>query len=139
LVDQGQTTQCPKENVQKDKQLSTKHTYKIKDRVTRTPLKTGVNSSTSDTRPVNLVKNPVISHDRGKDREVLTTSGTIDSEGRLRTKLSDIRGDFNFHTVNFPFVCSNIPAATAYGVYISASLFDKVDQSDDVSDHIKRK
>ena len=29
---------------QKDKQRSTKHTYKTKDRVTRTPLKTGVNS-----------------------------------------------------------------------------------------------
>jgi hypothetical protein len=32
--------------------------------------------STSDTRRVNLVTNPVISHERGKDREVLTTSGT---------------------------------------------------------------
>jgi len=30
---------------QKDKQRSTKHTYKTKDRVTRTPLKTGVNST----------------------------------------------------------------------------------------------
>jgi hypothetical protein len=30
-----------KEKVQKDKQRSTKHTYKAKDRVTRTPLKTG--------------------------------------------------------------------------------------------------
>ena len=29
---------------QKDKQRSTKHTYKTKDRVTRTPLKTGMNS-----------------------------------------------------------------------------------------------
>jgi len=29
-----------KRNVQKDKQRSTKHTYKTKDRVTRTPLKT---------------------------------------------------------------------------------------------------
>ena len=28
-------------DVQKDKQRSTKHTYKTKDRVTRTPLKTG--------------------------------------------------------------------------------------------------
>jgi hypothetical protein len=27
--------------VQKDKQRSTKHTYKTKDRVTRTPLRTG--------------------------------------------------------------------------------------------------
>jgi hypothetical protein len=30
-----------KDKVQKDKQRSTKHTYKTKDRVTRTPLKTG--------------------------------------------------------------------------------------------------
>ena len=30
-----------KKKVQKDKQLSTKHTYKTKDRVSRTPLKTG--------------------------------------------------------------------------------------------------
>ena len=30
-----------KKNVQKDKQRSTKHTHKPKDRVTRTPLKTG--------------------------------------------------------------------------------------------------
>ena len=35
-----QTTQWPKEKVQKDKQRSTKHTHKTKDRVTRTPLKT---------------------------------------------------------------------------------------------------
>ena len=31
----------PTEKVQKDKQRSTKHTCKTKDRVTRTPLKTG--------------------------------------------------------------------------------------------------
>jgi hypothetical protein len=43
----------------------------------------------------------------------------IDSEGRLRTKLYDKRDDFNFPIVNFPFRCSNIPAAPAYGVYIS--------------------
>jgi len=36
-----QTTQWTKEKEQKDKQRSTKHTYKTKDRVTRTPLKTG--------------------------------------------------------------------------------------------------
>ena len=39
-VEEEQTTQWPKEKVQKDKQQSTKHTYKTKDRVTRTPLKT---------------------------------------------------------------------------------------------------
>jgi len=36
--------QWPKENVQMDKQRSTKHTHTTKDRVTRTPLKPGVNS-----------------------------------------------------------------------------------------------
>jgi hypothetical protein len=35
------TTQWPKENVQKDKQRSTKHTDKTKDRITRAQLKTG--------------------------------------------------------------------------------------------------
>jgi hypothetical protein len=43
----------------------------------------------------------------------------FDSEGRLRTKLYDKRDDFNFPIVNFPFICSNIPAPPAYGVYIS--------------------
>ena len=33
-------------------------------------------SSTSDTRRVNLVTNPMISNEREKDREVFTTSGT---------------------------------------------------------------
>jgi len=70
----------------KYKQQSTKHTHKTKARVTRTPLKTGgelrcsgsVSSScpTSDTRRVNLVTIPVISHERGRDREVLTANGT---------------------------------------------------------------
>ena len=73
-IEEEQTTQWPKEKVQKDKQRYTKHTHKIKDRVTRTPLKTGgelrcsgrVSSScsTSGTRCVNLKNtNPVISHE----------------------------------------------------------------------------
>ena len=37
----------------------------------------------------------------------------IDSERRFRTKLYDKRDDFNFPIVNFPFICSNIPAASA--------------------------
>ena len=71
--EEEQTTQWPKERVQKDKQRSTKHTYKTKDRVTRTPPKTKgdfrcsgrVSSScfTSGTRRVNLVTNPVISRE----------------------------------------------------------------------------
>ena len=53
----------------KDKQRFTKHTYKTKDRVTRTPLKTvdqpgcsgmvSSSCSTSGTHRVNLVTNPV--------------------------------------------------------------------------------
>jgi len=43
----------------------------------------------------------------------------IDTEGWLKTKLYDKRDDLNFPIVNFPFICSNIPAAPGYGVYIS--------------------
>ena len=43
-IEEEQTTQWTKEKRQKDKQRSTKHTYKTKDQVTRTPLKSGVNS-----------------------------------------------------------------------------------------------
>ena len=41
---ENHTPQWSKEKVQKDKQRSTKDTHETKDRVTRTPLKTGVNS-----------------------------------------------------------------------------------------------
>jgi hypothetical protein len=37
----------------------------------------------------------------------------------LLLKIFDISHDFIFPIVNFPFICSNIPAAPAYGVYIS--------------------
>ena len=50
----------------------------------------------------------------------------IDSDGRLRillrTTLYDKRDDFNFPLVNFPYICSNIPAAPAYGVYMIQSI-----------------
>ena len=67
-IEEEQTTQLSKEKVQKNKQRSAKHTYKTKDRVTRTPLKTGgelrcagrvcSSCSTSDTRRLNLVTKP---------------------------------------------------------------------------------
>jgi hypothetical protein len=38
-IEVEQTTQWPKEKVQRDKQRSTKHTHKTKDRVTRNPPK----------------------------------------------------------------------------------------------------
>jgi hypothetical protein len=40
-IEEEQTIQWPKEKVQNGKQRSTKHTYKTKDRITRTPLKSG--------------------------------------------------------------------------------------------------
>ena len=40
-LEEEQTAQWRKEKVQKDKQRSTKHTHETKDRITRTPLKSG--------------------------------------------------------------------------------------------------
>jgi len=59
----NKTTHWLKEKVQKDKQRSTNHTYKTKDRVRRTPVKTGgehrcsgrVNSSCSTSDTVVLI------------------------------------------------------------------------------------
>ena len=42
----------------------------------------------------------------------------IDSESRISTRLYDKCDDFDFHTVNFPFLSSNIPSGPSYGVYI---------------------
>ena len=39
-IEEEHTTQWPKEKVQKDKQQSTKHIHKTKDRATQTPPKT---------------------------------------------------------------------------------------------------
>jgi transcriptional regulator NrdR family protein len=63
----------PKEKVQKDKQRSTKHTYKTKDRVTRTPLKTGgeLRCSGREAVPAPLVEPVVLIylHTRSLSRE----------------------------------------------------------------------
>ena len=66
-IEEEQKTQWPNEKVQKDKQRSTKHTPRTKDRVTRTTLKTGgelrcsgkvcSSFSTSDAHGLNLVAN----------------------------------------------------------------------------------
>jgi len=60
--------------------------------------------------------------DTDKSASYLGLHIEIDSEGRLRTKLYDKRYDFNFPIVNFPFICSNIPTAPSYGVYLSQLL-----------------
>ena len=42
-----------------------------------------------------------------------------DNGGKLSTRLYDKHDDFEFHIVNFPFLSSNIPSGSSYGVYIS--------------------
>ena len=76
-----------KKKIQKDKQRFTQLTQKTKDRVTRTPLKSEgelrcsrkVSSycSNSGIRSVNLVTNPVISHESGKDSLSMSNNTTI--------------------------------------------------------------
>ena len=60
-IQEEQTTQWSKEKGQKDKQRSTKHTYRTKDRVNLNPTKNSGRvsnfCSSSDTRCVNLVTN----------------------------------------------------------------------------------
>jgi hypothetical protein len=41
----------------------------------------------------------------------------FDDSGQLSTKIYDKREDFNFKIINFPNMCSNIPASPAYDVY----------------------
>ena len=44
---------------------------------------------------------------------------TRDKSNNNKTKLYDKSDAFGFHIVNFPFMSSNIPSASAYGVYAS--------------------
>ena len=41
------------------------------------------------------------------------------SNGTVSTKMYDKRDDFDFDTVNFPFLDGDVPRRTSYGVYIS--------------------
>ena len=56
--------------------------------------------------------------DTSRSASCLNLHLEIDSEGRLRTQFY-YKDYFNFPMVNFPFICSNIPAASLYGAYIS--------------------
>ena len=40
-------------------------------------------------------------------------------DGNVTSKLHDKRDDFDFETINFSYLISNIPATPAYDVYIS--------------------
>jgi hypothetical protein len=61
----------------------------------------------------------------------------FDDNGQLSTKIYDKRDDFNFKIINFPNMCSNIPASPAYGVYIS-QLIRYGRASSNYSDFLKR-
>ena len=73
-IEEGQTTQCPKEKGQKGKQRSKKHTQKTTYRATRTPLriedeikcsgKVWSSCSTIGARCVSIVTKPVINEER---------------------------------------------------------------------------
>ena len=41
------------------------------------------------------------------------------SDGFVETKIYDNRDDFDFDTVNFPFLADAVPRSASYGVYIS--------------------
>ena len=40
------------------------------------------------------------------------------SDGFVKTKIYDKRDDFEFDTVNFPYLDGDVPCSTPYGVYI---------------------
>ena len=61
----------------------------------------------------------------------------FDDSGQISTKFFDKRDDFNFKIINFPNMCSNIPASSAYGVYIS-QLIRYARASSNYSDFLKR-
>jgi hypothetical protein len=61
----------------------------------------------------------------------------FDDSGQLSTKIYDKRNDFNFKIINFPNMCSNIPASPAYGACIS-QLIRYARASSNYSDFPKR-
>jgi hypothetical protein len=61
----------------------------------------------------------------------------IEDSGQLSTKIYDKRDDFNFEIINFPNMCSNIPASDVYSVYISQLIRFARDRSN-YSDFLKR-
>ena len=67
--------------------------------------------------PIELEINDTTDTDRSTS--YLDLNFEIDSEGRFRTKLYDKRDGFQFSHYELSIQCSNIPAAPAYGVYIS--------------------
>ena len=66
-------------------------------------------------------------HERKETTETAASTSYLDcylyiDNGKLTTRLYDKLDDFNFPIVNIPFLNSNIPSASAYGVYVSQSI-----------------
>ena len=61
----------------------------------------------------------------------------FDDSGQLSTKICDKRDDFNFKIINFPNMCSNIPASPAYGAY-NSQLIRYARATSNYSDFLKR-
>jgi hypothetical protein len=61
----------------------------------------------------------------------------FDDNGQISTKIYDKRDDFNFKIINIPNMCSNMPAAPAYGAYIS-QLIRYASVSSNYSDFLER-
>ena len=57
--------------------------------------------------------------------------------GKVSTKIFDIRGDFDFDIINFPFLDGDVPRRISYGVHIS-QLVRFARASSNVSDFICR-
>ena len=59
----------------------------------------------------------------------------FDDSGQISTKIYDKRDDFNFKIINFPNMCSNIPASSAYAI---SQLIRYARASSNYSDFLKR-
>jgi hypothetical protein len=91
-------------------------------------------------------RNVYISASRAGSKETTDTASSasfldiyleFDDSGQLSTKIYDKRDDFNFKIINFPNMCSNIPASPLFGVYIS-QLIRYARASSNYSDLLKR-
>jgi hypothetical protein len=62
-----------------------------------------------------MINNDKLSHGKPQLQLWIDSLNENDS-GQISTKINDKRDDFNFKIINFPNMCSNIPASPAYGV-----------------------
>jgi hypothetical protein len=58
----------------------------------------------------------------------------FDDSGQISTKIFDKRDDFNFKIINFPNMCSNIPASCQ-----SSTMLNEVNVKDTFMSHIDKK